>query len=134
MSMPSVPPILSVVPPSMLEPDYGFPLIMSIGPFVLTSSNGTSQTLSAFSSSVPISKCGILRFGVQPFSMIPLQIGSQPAKFTMPPIIMNTVISFGDQKRFKRFTNLGPHRFNGVVGQDACEFLMNFHEKLHNIS
>lgn len=38
-----------------------------------------------------------------------------------------------DQKRFKRFTSLGPPRCSGDVGEDAYESLNDCQEKLHNL-
>lgn len=51
----------------------------------------------------------------------------------MLPIIIGTVMSFDDPKRFKRFTHLVPPRFNDVVDEDAYEFLINYRDKLHNL-
>lgn len=76
---------------------------------------------------------GIPRPGVHPSSMMPPQMGSQPARFTMPPIVASAAMSFEDQKRFERFTHLGPPTFSGAVGEDAYEFLMDCREKLHNL-
>lgn len=82
---------------------------------------------------MPISEYGILRLGVQPLSMLPLHVGYQLAKFTMSALIASTIISFKDQKRFERFTHLGPPRFSGVIGEDAYEFLIDYLEKLLNL-
>ncbi|KAF3630477.1 hypothetical protein FXO37_28466 [Capsicum annuum] len=51
------------------------------------------------------------------------QVG-EPAEFTMPPLIASAVMSSDDQKRFKRFIQLGPPKFGGVVAEDAYEFLI----------
>ena len=65
--------------------------------------------------------------------MLPPQIGYQPTRFTMSPLVVSTVMSFKDQKRFERFTHLGPPRFNGTVDENSYEFLIDLREKLHNL-
>lgn len=49
-------------------------------------------------------------------------MGSQLDRFTIPFFIMSTLMSFKDQKRFERYTNLGSPRFSGIIGEDAYEF------------
>lgn len=67
-------------------------------------------------------ECGILKSEVQPSSMLALKLGSQPARFTMSPIIVGEAMSLEGQKTFERFTLLGPPKFSSVVGIDAYAF------------
>lgn len=60
-------------------------------------------------------------------------MGSQPTKFTMPPLTMSKVMSSEDKSRFEIFAHLGPLRFSGAIGEDAFEFLIDFRMKLHNL-
>lgn len=59
-------------------------------------------------------------------------MGSYPSRFTMPPFAVSIIMSFEDQKRFERFTHLGPPRFSDVVEKDAYEFLIDFGERFYN--
>lgn len=49
----------------------------------------------------------------------------------MPSIVIDKVMSFKDEKIFVIFIRLGPPIFNGVVGKDTYEFLIDYWEKLH---
>lgn len=87
LSTPSIPPTFSVVPPPMPETTYGDPLISSrVSSSIPISTYGISCA-SVVSSFMPVSDYGLLSPGVQPSSMLPSQVGSQPAKFTIPPIV-----------------------------------------------
>lgn len=60
-------------------------------------------------------------------------MGYRQVIFTMSPIIMSTVMYFEDQIRFKRFTQLILPKFNGVLEEDAYEFLIYYIKKFHNL-
>lgn len=62
--------------------------------------------------------------------MLSSQMGSQPSRFTIPYITLSKIMSFDNQKRFEVLTHLGPLRISGVVGEDAYETFMDYHEKL----
>lgn len=53
-------------------------------------------------------------------------MGSHQTKFTIPLIILSTIMSFKDQKSFERFTHLGTPRFSAVVGEGAYKFLIDY--------
>ncbi|KAF3629488.1 putative carboxylesterase 17-like [Capsicum annuum] len=91
-----------------------------------TAARESKLRLSVVSPSVPISEYGIPRSGVQPSSMLPPQVGSQPDRFTMPFITASIIISSKGQKRFGRFTRLGSLRFSSAVGEDAYDFLIGY--------
>lgn len=61
--------------------------------------------------------------------MIPILMGSQLARFTMPPIIASGTMSSEDQRRFQRLTLLDPPKFSNVIGEDAYQFLMDYRKK-----
>ncbi|PHT78051.1 hypothetical protein T459_16103 [Capsicum annuum] len=103
-----------------------FPPVQSVDPpvipvFIL----GTLQTPNSILVLAPTSEHSVSRLGVQSSSMLPPQIGSQPARFTMPHFTESIIMSSEDQKRFERFTYLGPPRFSGVMDEDAYEFLVD---------
>lgn len=67
----------SILPLSIPVSTYTVPLVLSMYPPVVPISVfGTSQTSSVIRSSAPVSKYGILRFGVQHSSIFPPQVGS----------------------------------------------------------
>lgn len=99
MSATGVPPTLIIVPPLVLEPAYGVHLDLSVDPpMVPTLAYGTLETLSVGPPSVLLFKYGILVSKVQPLSLLPYHMESQLAKFTMPPIVMSTVMYSTDRK------------------------------------
>ncbi|KAF3672431.1 hypothetical protein FXO37_07522 [Capsicum annuum] len=85
-----------------VKASYGVPPTSSVDPsMVPTSAYGTPQTLCVVPPFVSVFKYGILRLGVQPSSMLPAQLGSHLAKFTMSYILIGTIIYFEDLKRFR---------------------------------
>lgn len=63
---------------------------------VLSSTYGIPQASSVVLSSVPVSEHDILSPRVYPLSMLPSQVGSQPTKFTIPPVTLGPVMSSKD--------------------------------------
>lgn len=56
------------------------------------------QTLSSNPISILASEYSILRFGIQPTFILPPQMGSQTAKFTMPSLGSSIVLPFEDRR------------------------------------
>ncbi|KAF3615084.1 hypothetical protein FXO38_35315 [Capsicum annuum] len=109
-------------------------LAPSVGPPVVpTFTFCTPQTLSVIPPSALAFEYGILILKVSPLSMLPPQVVSHFSIFPMSLLILGTVISLEDQKRFERFTNLGPSRFSGVLVEYLYDFLIDYREKLHNL-
>lgn len=67
---------------------------------ISASTYGILQALSVVPSFMLVHKYGILSPGVQPLSMLPPKVGSQPTKFTMPPVASVPAMFSKDQKRF----------------------------------
>lgn len=42
-------------------------------------------------------------------------------------------MSSKDQKSFESFMYFGPSKFNGILGEDLYEFLIDYYDKLHNL-
>lgn len=70
-------------------------LVPSVVPPVLpTFVLGTPQTLSTILPSAPIFEYVVSGSRVLPSSILYLQMGSQPARFAMPSLVMTTIMSF----------------------------------------
>ncbi|KAF3653050.1 hypothetical protein FXO37_17191 [Capsicum annuum] len=104
----------------MPKSSYGVHLVSSMDPLVVpTSAYGTPQTSSSIPPSVHIYEHGTPISEVQTSSMLPPRVDSEPAKFTMPLIVVSIVKYSEVQKRFERSTHLGILRFSVVVSENA---------------
>lgn len=57
--------------------------------------------------------------------MLPPHVGSQPTRFTMPPLMESIFMSFGNKDSFKRFTHLGPSGLGVLLERMPMSFLFN---------
>ncbi|KAF3656903.1 hypothetical protein FXO38_13918 [Capsicum annuum] len=118
----------------MPKTNYGVPPIPSVVPsLVSTFTYGIPHSLSVVPPSVLASECDIPSPGVQPLSMLPPQVGSQPARFIISLVVVDLIMSFKDQKRFERFTHLGLPKSSGAMCEDGYEFLIDYCENLYNL-
>lgn len=65
----------------------GVPSVKSVNPLVVPASGLGTQTPSTILPSVSISNYKVLRSGVQPSSVLPPRVGSQPVELSMPHIL-----------------------------------------------
>ncbi|KAL3326045.1 hypothetical protein AABB24_036983 [Solanum stoloniferum] len=49
------------------------------------------------------------------------------------PSLTSPIMTHEEHKMFERFRKMDPPQFNGGHGKDAYEFLISFHERLHNL-
>lgn len=102
LSAPNVPLDPNILPPPIPKSSYGIFLVTSMDPLViLIFACDTPQTLSFIPPSVLIFKYGISRLEVHLSFVLHPQVGSQPSRFTISPIVVRRVLSSEDQKRLK---------------------------------
>lgn len=58
--------------------------------------------------------------------------GSQPTKYTISLVASGIIMSSDDLKRFERVILFALPKFNGVISEDAYEFLVDFPENKYN--
>lgn len=62
---------------------------------------------------------------VYPSIVVPPYVDTFPIRHFVPPIKSGLVMSSSDQNFFEGFIWFSPVKFNGLIGENAYEFLLN---------